>query len=121
MFRFAQKIAPFVNREIALANLSRIKGDIKSEFRHLENAHVLGQESTYHHVKVHYLMFLWGLRQQQYPEVVGQMVRMLGALTKTMLGLVPQGNTGGSNVSPFKPLPLKPELATIIRQAKNNA
>tara|TARA_R110000868_G_scaffold14805_31_gene68630 strand:- start:1928 stop:2293 length:366 start_codon:yes stop_codon:yes gene_type:complete len=120
MFSFTQKITPFVKQEIAIARVSRLKGDVNAEFSHLENAHVLGQESTYHHVKVHCLMLLWGFRQKRLAEVMGQMFRIFGALTKTMLGLVPQGNTGGSNISPFKRLPLKPELANIINQAKNN-
>jgi hypothetical protein len=120
MSSFTQKITPFVNHEITLANACRNKGDVNAEFSHLENAHVLGQESTYHHVKVHYLMLLWGFRQKRLAEVLGQMFRMMGALTKTMVGLVPPGNTGGSNISPFKRLPLKPELANIINQAKNN-
>ncbi|KXI30717.1 DUF3703 domain-containing protein [Paraglaciecola hydrolytica] len=120
MSSFTQKISPFVQHEIALANESRNKGELNAEFSHLENAHVLGQESTYHHVKVHYLMLLWGFRQKRLAEVMGQMFRIFGALTKTMLGFVPAGNTGGSNISPFKRLPIKPELANIIQQAKNN-
>ncbi len=118
MFTFTKNIGPFVKEELALAKQSRAKGDVKSEFEHLENAHVLGQESTYHHVKVHWLMFNWGIRQKDLREVLGQTLRIIGAMTKTMIGLVPRGNTGGSNISPFLPLPVKPKFLNIINQAK---
>lgn len=118
MFRFYKRIAPFVKDEIYMSGQSRLKGNVEDEFTHLENAHVLGQESTYHHVKVHYLMLMWGIRQKNSGEIFGQIVRMVGAITKTMLGLVPKGDTGGSNISPFRSLPIKPEFSEIINQAK---
>lgn len=87
-------------------------------FVHLERAHVLGQESTLQHVRVHWLMFLWGLRRRNARECLGQVLRIFGAATKTAAGLVPSGNTGGSNVSPFKPMPVPPDLAIIIEEAR---
>jgi hypothetical protein len=49
-------------------------------------------------------------------EVFGQIFRIVGAATKTPFGIVPQGNTGGANVSPFKKMPIDPELANLIRR-----
>ncbi|WP_200821293.1 DUF3703 domain-containing protein [Oceanicoccus sp. KOV_DT_Chl] len=118
MSKFSKSIAPFVAMEITAAKNYRNRGDFAVEFSHLENAHVLGQESTYHHVKVHCLMLLWGLRQRRVGEIVGQLIRILGAATKTAIGFVPTGNTGGSNISPFKSIPIKPELSAIISRAK---
>jgi hypothetical protein len=63
-------------------------------------------------------MFLWGLRQRNLRESLGQVLRMLGAATSTAAGLVPEGNTGGSNISPFKRLPLPADLATLIDKAR---
>ena len=34
------------------------------------------------------------------------------------LGQIPPGNTGGSNVSPFKRMPISPELQLIINSAR---
>lgn len=34
-------------------------------------------------------------------------------------GLVPQGNTGGVNVSLFKKMPIAPNSATVIEKAKS--
>jgi len=121
MFNLFQKnIANYVIAELSDAQKARNSGNIQIEFKHLENAHVLGQESTYWHVKVHFLMLLWAFRNHQLKEIFGQIFRVIGAITKTAIGLVPQGNTGGSNVSPFKVLPIKPEHQKIINNAKSN-
>lgn len=117
--QFSVKIAPYVKDEFRLAEISLAKNEPSQAFTHLENAHVLGQESTYWHVKAHFLMFLWAIKQRQPKEFFGQILRMFGALTKTAVGLVPAGNTGGSNISPFKTLPLKEEHQTAITNAKS--
>ncbi|MBE0463854.1 MAG: DUF3703 domain-containing protein [Halomonadaceae bacterium] len=116
---FSQRIASYVEAELANAKLARSVGDIQQEFAHLERAHVLGQESTYWHVKVHVLMLMWATRNHSVREMLGQVFRIVGAATKTVFGLVPQGNTGGANVSPFKKIPIAPELATLIQKAKS--
>lgn len=118
--RFTKKIAPFVKDELMLAVFARKQGHKSSEFKSLENAHVIGQESTYWHVKVHVLMFFWSVRNRQFKEMIGQIFRIVGAATKTAFGFVPKGNTGGSNVSPFKVMPIRPEHQTIIDSAKSS-
>ena len=119
--KFTKNIAPVVKEEIQLSQVANSKGENDRAFNHLENAHVLGQESTYWHVKVHFLMFAWSIRNRNTKEFFGQILRIVGALTKTAIGLVPIGNTGGSNISPFKKLPLKPEHRVAILKAKGNA
>ena len=57
-------------------------------------------------------------RSRRSREVAGQLFRLVGAATKTPLGLVPEGNTGGSNVSPFRRLPIAAELQAIIDEAR---
>lgn len=120
MSKFAKNIAPHVQAELTAALYARRKGSTDAEFRHLENAHVLGQSSTYWHTKVHLLMLIWGLRNRSMKEVMGQTLRTIGAATKTAMGLVPEGNTGGTNVSPFRPMPLTVEHQQIIEQVKAN-
>ena len=120
MTTFTKNIAPHVQAELDAAVAARQQGLVTQEFKHLENAHVLGQESTYWHTKVHGLMLLWGLRNRSLKEIAGQMLRIIGAFTKTAIGLVPQGNTGGANVSPFRPMPLSAKHREIIEQAKVN-
>ncbi|MCH8531390.1 MAG: DUF3703 domain-containing protein [Saccharospirillum sp.] len=45
----------------------------------------------------------------------------MGVATKTAIGLVPQGNSGGANVSPFKRMPIEPDLAAVVHKAKSGA
>ena len=116
---FTVRVAPYVEAELADAKRARSAGNPQQEFTHLERAHVLGQESTYWHVKVHVLMLVWATRNVSVGEALGQVFRIVGAATKTAIGWVPQGNTGGSNVSPFKKMPIAPELAALIQKANS--
>jgi hypothetical protein len=110
---FADNIRPYVEAELAAADAHG-----PDEFGHLERAHVLGQASTRLHVRVHWRMLKWGWRRRDSREVVGQITRLIGAATKTFIGWVPTGNTGGANVSPIKPMPIDPALSEIIERAR---
>lgn len=107
-----------IESEIAEAEKLAANGDADGAFRHLERAHVLGQSSTYHHTRVHWLMLKHGFRERDVKEVAGQVLRIGGAATKTPLGIYPKGNTGGANVNPLKPMPIEPDLAEILEQAE---
>lgn len=121
MNTFTHRIAPHVEDTLADARQARAAGDAKQEFAHLERAHVMGQASTYWHVKIHILMMAWAIRNRCMHELFGQVVRIMGAATKTAFGLVPNGNTGGANVSPFKRMPIAPDVAALIEKAKSGA
>ena len=118
--KFTKNIAPYVQSELFLAKKEQERVDINAEFKHLENAHILGQESTYWHVKVHMLMLAWAVRHSKLTECFGQLFRIVGAATATPMGLVPKGNTGGSNVSPFETMPISAAHQEIIYKVKNN-
>tara|TARA_R110000744_G_scaffold17891_12_gene48295 strand:- start:2596 stop:3000 length:405 start_codon:yes stop_codon:yes gene_type:complete len=115
---FRKNIRFVVLKELAKALKARHKGDYSQEFIHLEHAHVLGQNSTYWHTKIHCLMFAWARRQADKKEYIGQLLRIAGAVSKTAMGAVPQGNTGGSHISPFKSLPLRESHARAIARAQ---
>lgn len=117
MSHFTRRIRPHVDHELAAAQSA---GTPDAAFRHLERAHVLGQASTLHHTRVHLQMLRWALRQRQAREVFGQLLRIVGAATKTVLW-VPVGNTGGANVSPIRPMPIPPDLARIIDSSRREA
>lgn len=119
MNKFYRAITPYVCAEVQLAREAEISGDAKRAFFHLERAHVLGQASTVHHVYVHCLMLGWGIRHKSFKEICGQLLRIVGAATKTFVGLVPAGNTGGANVSPFSKTPVAPDIAEVIARARN--
>ena len=96
---FAKAIRPHVTEELRRAHTAGRQGRSEAAFRHLERAHILGQPSTREHVRVHWEMLIWGLNQRRPREMAGQLFRLVGAATKTSLGMVPVGNTGGSNIS----------------------
>lgn len=117
---FTRNIRPYVEAELAQAREKQFSANQSDEFSHLENAHVLGQASTRLHVKVHFMMLFWALRHGKVGEFFGQILRIIGAATKTGFGLVPSGNTGGSNVSPFKVMPINPKLQGMIDKARRD-
>lgn len=119
MGRFSKRIHPFVAAEIIAADTAEARADFSTSFAHLERAHVLGQASTAEHVRVHWHMLRWGIRRRDVRECIGQLFRLIGAATKTAVGLVPHGNTGGSNISPFKPMPVPADLAEMIAKARD--
>lgn len=118
---YGERIRPYVDAELGAAQAAEAAGDAETGFRHLERAHILGQASTVEHVRVHARMLGWGIRQREPREIFGQMLRIIGAATKTGAGLVPMGNTGGANIPPFKPLPIPDDLAETIARARTTA
>ena len=120
MSEFGRRIRPYVEHEILAAREAESRGEPDIAFSHLERAHVLGQASTIEHVRAHWHMLLWSIRQRNVRECLGQMLRIVGAALSTALGLVPQGNTGGSNVPPFKSMPIPPELASRIKEMRTS-
>ena len=116
--RLSACLRPLVDAELEAAIKTEKLGLAAEAFRHLERAHVLGQASTVEHVRVHWRMLRWGLRQRRPREVIGQVLRVVGAATKTAFGWVPTGNTGGADVSPFRPMPIAPDLQALLDAAR---
>jgi hypothetical protein len=121
MSRFNKRIRPHVDAELAAAEAARLAGNAAASFAHLERAHVLGQASTVQHVRTHVRMLSWSVWQGDARELRGQLLRIVAAATKTAIGWIPHGNTGGANVSPIKPLPVPPDLAKLIAEARGKA
>jgi len=112
------QLRPHIERELVSAQCAETEGDHSRAFTHLERAHVLGQSNTLLHIQIHWKMFLWGWRNKNLGECFGQVVRIIGATTKTIFGLIPTGNTGGSNVSPFRSMPIPQDLMEILESAR---
>ena len=104
------KLHAAFNSEMELARSYFSAHDYDLCFRHLERAHILGQRSYIPHVKSHLWMLRVGIQQRNLKEIVGQCVRILGS-AGSLIGVVPIGNTGGSNVSAIKPMPIPADLA----------
>ena len=114
---YTKRIRPHVEAELEAYESACIAGDFNTAFVHLERAHILGQASTRLHVRVHLAMLRLALRQRQTGAAWGQLFRLIGAALFTAIGLVPNGNTGGSNVSAFKPMEISADLQRLISKA----
>lgn len=114
-----EALATAIMDELTQAESLELNGDFHSAFYHLERAHVLGQASTYQHTRIHWRMFKLAIKQHSPREIWGQIVRIIGASTKTPLGIYPVGNTGGSNVWFFKPMPIPSDLQYILNRTGN--
>ena len=102
--------------EAALAELGqhRALGDAKSEFTALERAHLPGQLDLFPHLRVRWQMLGVGWPTGDWCEVTGQVVRIALVPIGHLFGRLPVGNTGGTNVSAFKPMDIAPELKRLL-------
>ena len=101
-------------KEIAQAKALISRGELEAGFARLERAHVIGQAFVVPHARSHWLMLLFEIRRRQPIAAFGQVVRLVLGILGSAVGKVPVGNTGGSNVSMFKRMPIAPELQDII-------
>lgn len=102
------------DQEIAFGGEFIAAGDLDHAFRHLERAHVIGQAFVGAHAKAHWLMFTLEIRRRRVAAAFGQAVRIVLGVVGSAVGVVPVGNTGGTDISMFKRLPIAPELQKII-------
>jgi hypothetical protein len=100
--------------EIALAKALIARGEFAAAFPHLERAHVIGQAFVVPHATSHWLMLGVELRRRRFVAAFGQIVRIVLGMLGSAVGVVPVGNTGGTDISMFKRLPIEPDLQKII-------
>lgn len=100
-------------REWFQADAARRAGDLDVVFHHLESAHILGQRSTRLHLQSHAGMLGVAWQRRDCREISRQLLRIVAAALFSRLW-VPVGNTGGANVSAMRPMPVPPDLQTIL-------
>jgi hypothetical protein len=111
-------LTDFVNEELAHFRSARVNGDQQHAWSALERAHILSQPDAMLHTKVHLDMLLYGVCLSDWREVLGQIVRLAVAGIGSWLGKAPIGNTGRSHVPIMAVLPVPPDLAEKLAQAK---
>ena len=100
--------------ELDAGNAALAAGDLAEAFRRFERAHILGQRRTRLHVRAHIAMLRVGWRRRDRKEILGQLKRIVAAALFSRVW-VPEGNTGGANVSALEPMPLPEDLERILR------
>lgn len=101
--------------ELDAGNTALAAGDLAEAFRHFERAHILGQRRTRLHVRAHIAMLRVGWRRRDRKEILGQLKRIVAATLFSRIW-VPEGNTGGANVSALEPMPIPEDLEHILRR-----
>jgi len=114
-------LKPFYQIELATYREYLLKGNLPCAWRHLERAHILGQPYPIEHTMVHFKMLQFGITTRNMKEILGQLPRLLVGGIKSWAGMIPVGNTGGSNVTAWKPMPIPNDLEAIIRQASSES
>jgi Protein of unknown function (DUF3703) len=102
------------NSEMAKAKKFIAASNLDAGFAHLERAHVIGQNYVIPHVKSHWLMLQVELRRHRIAAVLGQLIRIVLGALGSAIGIVPTGNTGGTNISMFKRMPIETEMQNFI-------
>jgi len=104
---------PF-DSEMAAARNRYDRGQLDQAHKHLEVAHVLGQRYVVPHIVTHWGMLKIGIARRSFGEVIGQVVRIVLGAIGSAVGVVPIGNTGGTNISMFKRLPIDPAIRKLV-------
>lgn len=99
--------------EWSAADAARRAGNFDLAFHYLERAHILGQRRTWLHVRSHLGMLRVGWQRADLREIAGQVVRIVAAALFSRIW-VPEGNTGGANVSAIKPMPVPADLRALL-------
>jgi hypothetical protein len=87
--------------------------DLARCFRLLERAHILGQPWFAPHSISHWMLLKVGWRRRDAREIRGQLLRLAAGGLLSLAGWLPEGNTGGADVPPKKPMALPPDLAAL--------
>jgi hypothetical protein len=103
------------DNEIHRVRAALAKRDYDTAYQHLERAHILGQRYVWPHAYTHLLFLLIGYRRRDAREILGQLARIPLGMLGSAMNKVPTGNTGGTNVSMFKKMPIPDDLQELLR------
>ena len=107
-------LRPYYEAELVASRRLEQVRDHRASWRHLERAHILGQQWPQPHTSVHWKMLLFGVRLKNWREILGQLPRLLTGGVKSFVGHIPVGNTGGADVPPLRPMEIPEDLQLIL-------
>lgn len=116
LHRMKHQVREAFDQHLRAARDSEARSEIHNSWHHLELAHILSQAYAGAHLRVHWLMFCFALRQRNVPELLGQIPRLLLAAPGSWTGRAPRGNTGGANVGISTPMPIPAELVALLEE-----
>lgn len=108
------RVKKLISREMADYRAARNGNDPAKAWIALERAHILSQPYLVLHLANHWEMLKFAGAERDVKEVIGQIARLalapLGSLTRR----IPVGNTGRSDVSAFKSMPIPEDLRDAL-------
>lgn len=104
-----------LQEELDLYRKANSAADDELVRHHLARAHILSQSSTLTHLYIHVLMFSYACKKRDFPEVAGQILRLIVTIPGHLFGKVPQGNIGWSTVKLTVSMPIPEDLKKYIR------
>ncbi|TAK26260.1 MAG: DUF3703 domain-containing protein [Myxococcaceae bacterium] len=93
---------------------------VAERWRPLEAAHVLGQSRLSLHWRSHVLMLRFALELRDWPEALGQALRLALVPPGHLLGRLPAGNIGRATVHALRPMAPQPELEALLGEARRS-
>lgn len=105
-----------VANEMAQYRRARSYNDFDKAWRALERAHIMSQPFLGLHLSNHWTMLGFAAYQGDWREAAGQIFRLALAPLGALTGRNPVGNTGRSNVSAFKAMPIPADLASQLNE-----
>lgn len=109
-----KKLKVSFNNELVKAKSFIKAKQFDHAFMHLERAHILGQRFVVPHSLSHFYMLKVALHKRDLKEIVGQIFRLPIGVLGSLIGVVPTGNTGRSNISAFKQMDIAQELIELM-------
>ena len=85
----ADRLRPFVERELALASAAEERNDLPAAWLSLERAHVAAQPMAGIHTRVHARMIRLAWRERDLIELVGQLAVLPVAPIASLTGIYP--------------------------------
>lgn len=108
----------YYQQEVGFYKIALNKENYSLAWKHLENAHILGQAYPKEHTKIHWVMLKFGFRIKNTREIIGQIPRLIFGGIKSFVGTIPVGNTGGADVSALRPMEIPEHLKQISDKYK---
>lgn len=106
-------------REMCAYRAARNCNDQAKAWRALERAHIISQPYLALHIANHWEMLTFAMVERNGREVSGQLARLALAPLGAITGRIPIGNTGRSNVSAFKPMPVPDDIRRSMENVQN--
>lgn len=112
--KFPKRLHYYFLRELVQYRSCLKSNNLAGAWAHLERAHIIGQAYPRPHSYAHWLMLKFGFKIKDIHEILGQLPRLLVGGVKSFVGKIPEGNTGGANVSPLRPMPIPEDIQRIL-------